>query len=299
MINILNKSIKNNYIVICDHASNYIPDEYDNLNLDDDTLKTHIAYDIGAKEVASNIANHLQCPLIMSDFSRLLIDANRGIDDPTLIMKISDGRIIQGNKNISYLAGCEEKMKRIKSYYNTYHNKISDIINLSIEREVFPAIISIHSFTPVFNGKKRLTDLGILWDSDDRLPNIFFQYLRLNNKDINIVTEWYLWEIMTNANISRDRIIKQRESLIKIYEPFFLWLKNIDFKWNIVICFPFWNVKWKYTYFEEVYDILEKYCNIHSLLDEKLEISATPAWSLLYKRDKQLVWREIFKLTIK
>ncbi len=186
MINILNKSIKNNYIVICDHASNYIPDEYDNLNLDDDTLKTHIAYDIGAKEVASNIANHLQCPLIMSDFSRLLIDANRGIDDPTLIMKISDGTIIQGNKNISYLAGCEEKMKRIKSYYNTYHNKISDIINLSIEREVFPAIISIHSFTPVFNGKKRLTDLGILWDSDDRLPNIFFQYLRLNNKDINI-----------------------------------------------------------------------------------------------------------------
>jgi len=186
MINTLNEAIIGNYIVICDHSSNYIPDEYDNLGLDQNTLKTHIAYDIGAKEVASNIANYLQCPLIMSDFSRLLIDANRGIDDPTLIMKISDGSIIQGNKNVSYLDDCEEKIKRIKSYYNTYHNKISDIINLSIKKGVFPAIISIHSFTPVFNGKKRLTELGILWDSDDRLPNIFFQYFRLNNKNINI-----------------------------------------------------------------------------------------------------------------
>ena len=109
MINILNENKESNFLIICDHASNSIPSEYNNLGLDVNILNSHIAYDIGVKEVASNISDSLQCPLVMSDFSRLLIDANRGIDDPTLIMKISDGSIIQGNKNISFLVNCNEK----------------------------------------------------------------------------------------------------------------------------------------------------------------------------------------------
>ena len=72
------------------------------------------------------------------------------------------------------------------SYYNKYHKKISDIIDRSIKRGTFPAIISIHSFTPVFWGKKRPIELGILWDSDDRLPNIFFNYLNKNYKNLNV-----------------------------------------------------------------------------------------------------------------
>ena len=186
MINTYNENEKSNFLIICDHASNFIPNEYKNLGLSEDILDTHIAYDIGVKEVALNISLSLRCPLIMTNFSRLLIDANRGIDDPTLIMKISDGSIIPGNKNISYLNNCDEKKKRIRTYYNNYHNKISEIINRSISRSVYPAIISIHSFTPLFADKKRLTELGILWDSDDRLSSIFFDYLNKNYKNLNI-----------------------------------------------------------------------------------------------------------------
>ena len=178
----------NNIICICDHASNLVPNFWskNGLGIRKSEMGRHIAYDLGAKRLTKKLSRLLNGPAILSNFSRLVIDPNRGQNDPTLIMKISDGSIIQGNKNISYLDDCEEKIKRIKSYYNTYHNKISDIINLSIKKGVFPAIISIHSFTPIFNGKKRLTELGILWDSDDRLPNIIFQYFRLNNKNINI-----------------------------------------------------------------------------------------------------------------
>ena len=103
MINILNADKASNFLVICDHASNVIPQEYNNLGLCESVLGTHIAYDIGAKEVAIGLADILDCPLIMPDFSRLLIDPNRGIEDPTLIMKISDGLIIEGNRNISFL----------------------------------------------------------------------------------------------------------------------------------------------------------------------------------------------------
>ena len=186
MINTLNENKESNFLIICDHASNRIPSEYKNLGLKEEILTTHIAYDLGVKEVAIDLSKRLQSPLVMSDFSRLLIDANRGIDDPTLIMKISDGKIISGNKDISFLINCNEKKHRITSYYNTYHNKISEIINRSLKKNIIPAIISIHSFTPLFGGNKRSTELGILWDSDSRLPDIFFSYLNKNYKDINV-----------------------------------------------------------------------------------------------------------------
>jgi len=118
-------------------------------------------------------------------------------------------------------------------------------------------------------------------------------------KDWNIVTEWYLWEIMTQKNISYDRIQKQRDSLQKIYEWFFSSFKKWDFSGNIVISFPFWDLKWKYVFFKEIYEILDKYCNIIPLFPKEFDFSETKQWSLLYKRQKQLVWREIFKLKIK
>ena len=186
MINTLNENKECNFIVICDHASNHIPNEYNGLGLSKEILNTHIAYDIGAKEVALNISKFLNCPLVMTNFSRLLIDANRGVDDPTLIMKISDESVIEGNKKISFLNNSDERKKRIKNFYEIYHKKISDIINASISKKVFPAIISIHSFTPFWRGKKRSIDLGILWDSDDRLPDIFFNYLNKNYKNMDI-----------------------------------------------------------------------------------------------------------------
>ena len=114
-----------------------------------------------------------------------------------------------------------------------------------------------------------------------------------------IVTEWYLWEIMTQSNISHERIEKQKESLIKIYEPFFAWLKKANFKWNIVISFPFWELKWKIFYFTNIYDIIKMYCNIQKIFPTDFSLSETRLWSLLYKREKQLVGREIFKLKIK
>ncbi len=118
-------------------------------------------------------------------------------------------------------------------------------------------------------------------------------------KDWNIITEGYLGEIITKKNISFDRIRKQRESLQKIYERFFSSLKIWDFSGNIVLSFPFWDLNWKYIFFEEVYNIISKYCEIQPLFPKDFNFSETKQGSLLYKRPKQLVGREIFKLKIK
>ena len=115
----------------------------------------------------------------------------------------------------------------------------------------------------------------------------------------SIITEWYLWEMMTQKNISVERIEKQKKSLVELYERFFEGLKKVNYKWNVVICFPFWEMKWKYIYFTEIYDVVSSFCEIQPLFPNWYLLEGTKVWSLLYKRDKQLVWREIFKLILK
>ncbi len=138
-----------------------------------------------------------------------------------------------------------------------------------------------------------------LFDARDMEKNTIFS----NNID-SIVTEWFLGEIMTKKNINLERINIQRKNLSKMYEKFFYWLKKKNFRWNIVITFPFWEIDKKYYYFIEIYDILNKYCNIIPLFPNSFtnsywkEFHSTKSWSLLYKRKNQLVWRELFKLTI-
>ena len=135
----------------------------------------------------------------------------------------------------------------------------------------------------------------IEFDARDMVDN---SILKENNID-SIVSEWFLWEVMTKKNIWMQRIDIQKKNLSKLYEKFFSGLKQVWFSGNIVISFPFWDVKWKYVFFEEIYDILDKYCEIQDLFPSEFNFSETKSGSLLYKRPKQLVWREIFKLKIK
>ena len=147
--------------------------------------------------------------------------------------------------------------------------------------------------------------------SKNWLKNISFKIEKLNAKFINeseilqkekidlIVTEWYLWEIMTKKNISLDRINKQKESLLSIYSKFFENLAKVDFSWKIVICFPFWEINGKFIYFDEILEILNKFCVIENIFKSSEINLSSKSGSLLYKREKQLVWREIFKLKIK
>lgn len=147
--------------------------------------------------------------------------------------------------------------------------------------------------------------------SKNWLKNISFKIEKLNAKFINeseilkkekidlIVTEWYLWEIMTKKNISLDRINKQKESLLSIYSKFFENLAKVDFSWKIVICFPFWEINGKFIYFDEILEILNKFCVIENIFKNSEINLSSKSGSLLYKREKQLVWREIYLVSLK
>ncbi len=152
-------------VLLCDHASNALPVDVATLGLPPDQLQRHIAYDIGAAAITERLAARLGAPAVLSCHSRLLIDINRGADDPTLIMQLSDGAIVPGNHNLSPA----DRAARIDRYWRPYHQAVSKVIQTCRESRRRPIIVSVHSMTPVWKGVARPWHVSILWNEDRRL----------------------------------------------------------------------------------------------------------------------------------
>lgn len=167
------------FLIVCDHASNALPAGYGTLGLPEAEFERHIAYDIGAGEVSRLLAAHLDAPAVLACYSRLLIDLNRGADDPTLVMKLSDGAIVPANRDVDPIHDTVEFEHRLLHFYLPYHEAISAAIARARGRGVQPVIVSIHSFTPSWRGAARPWHAGILWDRDDRLPLMLLDALRM------------------------------------------------------------------------------------------------------------------------
>lgn len=149
------------WLVTCDHASNRVPDGVGgSLGLSDADMARHIAWDPGAAGVARALADALGAPAVLSTFSRLVIDPNRGEDDPTLLMKLYDGTIIPRNR----MADAAELERRKALYYTPYHRALADMA----ARQPDTVLVSVHTFTPQLNGRApRPWDLGVLHSHRD------------------------------------------------------------------------------------------------------------------------------------
>lgn len=165
------------FLILCDHASNYVPPELNNLGLPPAALERHIAMDLGALAVAELISETLGCPLVAAQFSRLLIDPNRGLDDPTLVMKLSDGEIIPANAKIDRFNDKTAWQARIDDYYLPYNGAIERALAAAENDNIAPIILSVHSFTPIWRGVPRPWHAGVLWDKDARLKQVMDAYM--------------------------------------------------------------------------------------------------------------------------
>jgi predicted N-formylglutamate amidohydrolase len=152
-------------ILLCDHASNRIPEDYGKLGVEESQFQRHIAYDIGAAALTRGLAERLAATAVLSCFSRLLIDPNRGMDDPTLIMRLSDGAVVPGNRDVDEA----ERARRIVRFHQPYHTAIAETVAAVRKAGHVPFLVSIHSFTPVWRGWPRPWHVGILWDRDEQV----------------------------------------------------------------------------------------------------------------------------------
>ena len=160
-------------LLVCDHASNRFPKSLGTMGLDYLDRLSHITVDIGSRATTESLAKQLNTTAILCQYSRLIVDCNRNISDNSAYLDKSDGVDIPGNQNLNN----KEKEIRESEIYWPYHNAIDTQISRLKRQKVSPIIISIHSFTPVFNGNKREWEVGVLWDKDPTTARIFINKL--------------------------------------------------------------------------------------------------------------------------
>ena len=162
-------------LLLADHASNRLPEGYPPaLGMDEAEFERHIAYDIGVEGVTRRLAASLGAPAVLSRFSRLLIDPNRGEDDPTLVMRLSDRTIIPANHALD----AAERERRLEGYWRPYDRAVNRAIEeMTLANGAPPVVVSIHSFTPYWREVPRPWQVGVLWDADDRAARPMIEML--------------------------------------------------------------------------------------------------------------------------
>jgi predicted N-formylglutamate amidohydrolase len=158
-VEVLNAESRSPFVLLCEHASHVMPGRYRDLGLPASERYRHIAWDIGAADVARRLAERLEAPLALAGYSRLLIDLNRPPGSPTSIPEVSEETIIPGNRNLD----AAERRHREESFFWPYQKRVADLLDRRQRAAVPTIVIGIHSFTPVFKGFTRPWLGGILF----------------------------------------------------------------------------------------------------------------------------------------
>lgn len=157
-------------LLICDHASARIPAEFDGLGLGAAERASHIAWDIGAGPLTARLAELLGAPAVLCRFSRLVIDPNRALGHPQSIPAVSHGVPVPGNAGLDAAA----RERRAAAWHRPYHAAVA----AAIAARGAPALVAVHSFTPVVDGGARPWQAAVLHDDDTRLAEGLLRALR-------------------------------------------------------------------------------------------------------------------------
>lgn len=155
------------FVLICEHASRVLPRKLGTLGLPEAELSRHIAWDIGAENVARMLSRLIDAPLMLQRYSRLAYDCNRPPESPDSIPEISEVTAIPGNRKLS----AEDRLARAREIYRPFHDGVSLALDRRAAAGLKSIVVSIHSFTPVYKGKARSVELGILHDRDTSLSS--------------------------------------------------------------------------------------------------------------------------------
>ncbi len=169
---------KSDFVLICDHAGRRIPRALGTLGVAEDERSRHIAWDIGARGVASGLAAHLDAVLIAQTYSRLVIDCNRPLGAPSSIVTRSERTDVPGNHDLTNA----DRSARAQEIFVPYHRRIAEELDRrrSIGRPTL--LISMHSFTPVFNDVGRPWHIGMLYHRDTRLAHALLGLIRAEGR---------------------------------------------------------------------------------------------------------------------
>ena len=161
-------------LLVCDHAGRRFPESLGEMGLDPFARRCHLAVDIGAGSLTERLAEDLGITAVLARYSRLVVDCNRQLLDPSAFLEFGDGVVVPGNRNLR----AAEKTARSDAIYWPYHRAIDEQLRRLKVIGPPPAFIAVHSFTPVLNGASRPWQVGVLWETDQRLSDLFLEDFR-------------------------------------------------------------------------------------------------------------------------
>ena len=164
---LLNTGGKSSVVLVCEHASSFIPDALDNLGVAEAFRQSHVAWDPGALAVAQRMAQNLDAKLVVSDVSRLVYDCNRPPEAPDAMPVRSEIVDVPGNVDLSDAARAE----RVATCYEPFRALLAHTVAQTEQ----PVIVTVHSFTPIYHGKPRAVEIGVLHDADARLADAMLE----------------------------------------------------------------------------------------------------------------------------
>lgn len=162
------------FVVICEHAGRLIPEALGDLGLPESELTRHIAWDIGARDIAVALAHKLDAPLFMQRYSRLVCDCNRRPDVPAFVPVISESTEIPGNRDLSDA----QVAARAREIFHPFHDHVTEVLDRRAAEGRTTMLVTIHSFTPVFNGVGRPWEIAVLYNRDKTLSPMMLDILR-------------------------------------------------------------------------------------------------------------------------
>jgi predicted N-formylglutamate amidohydrolase len=161
-------------LLICEHASNRIPPQYGDLGLTQAERESHVAWDPGALGVARGLSRLMDAPLVHATVSRLVLDLNRDPSAPDSITTLSERTTVPGNVNL----GASDRARRIDEVYHPFHDAADTLIESRVAGGRTRAVVSIHSFTPVYRDVGRPWHIGLIYNRDERLARFVEAGLR-------------------------------------------------------------------------------------------------------------------------
>jgi predicted N-formylglutamate amidohydrolase len=160
-------------LIVADHAGKHFPRRLGRLGLSNAECEGHIAWDIGAGAVCCLIGKALDAVVVRQNFSRLVIDCNRTPGSETSILDVSEFTRVPGNIGLSQ----HHKLARVREVFQPYHDRIATELDRRRDAGRPTALISVHSFTPVFETVTRPWHVGVLYNRDPRFAQILMELL--------------------------------------------------------------------------------------------------------------------------
>lgn len=181
-VQLINESSTGPFVFVCEHASNRIPTAFDHIGISTFAQQSHSGWDIGALALGTALSNKLASPLVASTVSRLIYDCNRAPESATAIVPRSETEDIPGNQELSP----EQRSLRVDTVYYPFSHALNDLLEKRQTQNIDTCLVTVHSFTPIFQGKVRKVELGVLHDNDSRFADLL---LSIATKHTTLIVE--------------------------------------------------------------------------------------------------------------